>query len=975
MILLLCVVSLSLFGILIISVLSNFYLKMKKSLFASIWFVYLDLTMESSSELTPFRVHLAFFLYFSQTLTPLFKLCMPKFVGAHDYIFPNFIFYTNFANFIWFLKNNTLFFLAYSFAIFMVFFPCFFCIGIAILKHFHKMALSKKALSWQFCQFFLENYDWIFVVPILETLVNPLDCDWYSFKTNCTTSDTFYMVTGIITIFWACLQSFFLAFTVRNFRFQSNRMQIHWNLFRFVRLLIRNALIVLFFIFKKITVSIYFSLHLLAVLAYVELFLENPIKNKMIHEAYLKYLCLYEITVFLMMLWSYGSIVSSENFFYLLIIFWILCYKFGKSLSNWLKNPEIIKIDQDISEVFCMIKTLQNKESVQEYFRLVGIVTNHFKRSRCDYKVCNEIGRKFMELELEFISNEKLVNWFIITKFKYFIDKKSLSKESKNMLILKYIDFLRVFVANPKKVLFVFEKSKPKIRSNSGFVNLYIKHLDYLIRKYFFDGDNKIIFEKDREQAVKIKAFFKMSKQKSKLFKMIRELLENKKSFWNDYLVGFSKVDNFTDKVQELTQKIEKFKRFVEVELDNDLSSCRAIYFKALSSCYSLFWNDVSLSIKYEEDFQKIYANELIFNQDEKFKLSFINKDIVICEASFMTYEGVIMNAAQNKNLASLFGFSTGELLLLKRLEALMPPFLGNVHKEFVRNFLNKTKTDHSKYPISSFAQHKNGFIFPIFLYFSIRAVKNDFVIVSAILHDEQNDNKLIVYNKSGEILGFSRKMVLNFQIFFKTFEINQFLTLNIFQCCPELKKISHENLMQNEFLLNQHANLEINMPETLTKNLNQNHKKKFEILFDLKILQHSLSPEKIITVFNMTIKSMEVFNLYRSQKTQYIPKELPKNTMVFQEEDIVDSPDAKIIVSKTPRLFMVKEKEKINCQKNENKQTIVEEKNNFDKPRKSHIVEDDAKNVLKKRGTNCKNFNFFFLKELNYFYLTNFDF
>ena len=446
---------------------------------------------------------------------------------------------------------------------------------------------------------------------------------------------------------------------------------------------------------------------------------------------------------------------------------------------------------------------------------------------------------------------------------------------------------------------------------------------------------------------------------------MIRQLLESKKAFWSDYLLGFSEIEHFNDKVQNLTQKIEKFRKLVEKQhdIDNDLSSGRAIYFKSLSACYSLFWNDINLAIKFEEDYQKIYANELIFNQNDKCKLSFINKDIAICEASFMSYEGVIRNAAQNKKMAQLFGFSPGELLLVKRIEALMPPFFGKIHKEFVSNFLNKSRTDHSKYPIFSFAQHKNGFIFPITLYFSIRSVKNDFVIAAAILYDEQNDEKLIIYNSSGEMIGVSNKMLLNFQKFFRKFDLNKFLTLNMFQCCHELENISHEHLMNNEFLLNKNADLEINMPEPGTRNSNR-QTKKFEILFDLKILQYSLSHDKTIAVFNMTIKSMEVANINQSQRTMNSINELPINrdSIFLQEENVLDSPDAKNIASKTPRIFEVKEKESINSVlKNFGQNKITIGKEQLITEAKEVIMQ---KIALQKNATKCT-FYYFYRNEI----------
>ena len=41
--------------------------------------------------------------------------------------------------------------------------------------------------------------------------------------------------------------------------------------------------------------------------------------------------------------------------------------------------------------------------------------------------------------------------------------------------------------------------------------------------------------------------------------------------------------------------------------------------------------------MKFEEEYQKIIANNELVSQNNKEKLSFIDKNIVICEASFLT--------------------------------------------------------------------------------------------------------------------------------------------------------------------------------------------------------------------------------------------------------------------------------------------------------------------------------------------------
>ena len=191
-----------------------------------------------------------------------------------------------------------------------------------------------------------------------------------------------------------------------------------------------------------------------------------------------------------------------------------------------------------------------------------------------------------------------------------------------------------------------------------------------------------------------------------------------------------------------------------------------------------------------------------------------------------------------------------------------MPPLLGKVHKEFVKNFLNNYNIDHSKYPLLSLAQHKNGFIFPISFNISIKPAKNDFVIVSAISKDDINDNLLIAYTSDGEFLGISKKMMLYFKNSFQNFDRNKLMALNIFECCPPLKDFTKDNISKNQFLLNQLAMLVIKMTDAHNKKSSR-ETVTFEIFFDLKLFQHKLSMNQVITIFNMSIKEIETVSFF----------------------------------------------------------------------------------------------------------------
>ena len=869
---------------------------MKKSFLRCLISLYMDLTVESDYELHPIEVHVAILFYFAQTLTPLFKL---KLLELNDSFLGKIIFYMNFANFMGFLKNNYLFMMAFALSIFLVFFPMIFLIFATMMKYYHNLALN-TTIFFKLCCKFAENYNWIFVVPILETLVSPFDCDWYSFE-ECSLINSTFVVFSIVTVFWAFLLNLFLRISCQNFKFQSKRLESHWNIFCLCRLLVRNFLIIFFFILKNYTAFVFVLLHLFAALSIIEIFVEKPIKNVLLHQTYLESLCLFESTVFLFTIYTYSSIVSADNFVHLQIILWVICYKLGGKLSKKLKDQDMLRMSNDFAETFAIVKSLQGKTSFfdMENFILPGFFTNHFRRDRCENPTCKEIQKKFKISELEFINNDRYIDLFITNKFNIFIETKSMSREKKNWLILQYIDFLKRYTKNPKKLLFDFQKIKAKMISDSFFINHYISYLDFAIKVNFLqEVEKEALRENEKDETLKIREFFKISRQKGKISQMISELLNKKKAFWNDYLTGIMETDLFIEKLQDLTQNIEKFQIFLaNHQNNNELNSAKFIYLKGFSACYSLFWNNLNLGLKYEDDFQKIYENELVSTKNWKTKLSLINKDIVICEASFLTYEGIIKEATQNQKLSQLFGFSPDELFLVKNIEGLMPPFLGKLHKVFIRNFLDNTKTDHSKYPVSSLALHKKGYIFPIFLYITIKSVKNDFVMVSAILRDEKNDTFMIVYSSSGEIVGISKKMMFYLKDSFPSFELSKLMVLNFFECCPNLKNLIGDNPSKNDFLMNQLAVLTIQMPKS---HKNKSHKETatFDIVFDQKVSQYMLSDDKVTTILNMTIKEIKISEIFSTNQR------LSRND-IEHEENILDSQN-EISVGSSPKFFDV---------------------------------------------------------------------
>jgi hypothetical protein len=78
---------------------------------------------------------------------------------------------------------------------------------------------------------------------------------------------------------------------------------------------------------------------------------------------------------------------------------------------------------------------------------------------------------------------------------------------------------------------------------------------------------------------------------------------------------------------------------------------------KAFSAFYSIFRNELRVTMKFEEEYQKIIANNELVSQNNKEKLSFIDKNIVICEASFLNLWGYNKTFFENNEIPKFFRF------------------------------------------------------------------------------------------------------------------------------------------------------------------------------------------------------------------------------------------------------------------------------------------------------------------------------
>ena len=601
----------------------------------------------------------------------------------------------------------------------------------------------------------------------------------------------------------------------------------------------------------------------------------------------------------------------------------VLAFKLGTKLSElkfnrrfMLKPFDIDNFDEVLEEIRIATEFITKKPDL----KVLGYIKNHIK-SHCSDPICCEQLILFNNDSKKFIAYREFTNAFIINKFTYYINNKDIKikEDKKTELILKYIDFLKAYSNNPKKLLFDFERMKQKILNNSYFIKQLLAKLNTTIKESIF-YDNELLSDKQREKSLMIEEFFKMNKYKIIFINLIKDIMKAKKRFWSDYIIGYHKMDKFVDAIQSLGGKINNFQQFIQIHLVDP--ACKVIAIKAFSLHYSIFLNEISMALHYEEEYNNIFKNELIFKQNDKNKLSFIEQNIVTCEASFLNYDGIIKSSSKSSKLAKLFGYTKGEAQMINSIEDLMPPYIKLIHKDFVKNYINKPKLSLNNYPITTYALHKDNYVVPVCTYNSLRYATDDFVIVAAILYDEMNDDLQIIYNIKGEIIGISKKMLFYLTNTVKEFRIERFQNNNIYDAIYELKHLS-ENHNNNEFILNQHSILSINfynddntntsqtIQKRKSKSLHSISKKctKFDIDFDLKIHKHFYTTKDQISIFNMSIKNITYVPEEPSSCIDFNRKNANIDVQMNQEENIQDSFNQGTLRRDDPKSLMIQDK------------------------------------------------------------------
>lgn len=713
---------------------------------------------------------------------------------------------------------------------------------------------------------------------------------------------------------------------------------------------------------------IFISGYFFAIFSYIDYF-----KNKMVKNPYVLYLSFFSVSLFYLTLWHYSEILNEETFFYLLSISLLFAAKFGSKLQDFMFS-ETFMLKADDSTCFDGILA-----TIFESFSLTngnlylnkGFFRNHFR------KVCQDPQCKLLQTS-DFFDKRRFSHnglQFIKLRFLDFISNKRLNLERKEQIVFKYLDFLMISKTSSLTVSFELQKSKFRLKSKTMTSRLQLILLEEKIHSISQEEQSRDSIV--NEDFIGLTDYFKFVKDQGKFRNLALEILMKKKNFWSNYLTGFKSLDALFIAIKDVMHNIHHFEK--RLQDYNRKMPKNILTIKLRSMLYCLFYNDLNKGLKYETDFDVELIKERLNYEKMMNKLSFLNKEIVICEASFLNYDGKLQENSKTEKLATFFGFSKLEIQNIETIAYLMPKTLSEKHAGFVENYLNNamnTMSSFSQKSLKTFAyNNKGGYIMPVTLFFGVRNTlnDNDFVIMSAILPDEEN-KMLMIFGGKGEILGLTQNFLRYLDKKVPHFAVAGLYNLKISELIPDIQGYI-DNVRSCKILRNVKTILKI--PIFLSEMAASNKISKrmlgvgvcrqFKIVFDFTIQEHFYEKTEKITIFSVLVNT--IFKSDKKNKESFCYENYVMN---LEQDDNINDGNALITESSAnkkreyPKFFLAEQTFLISNSMENEKKKRAEEKEKMEKkttmdllsPNKAKSIKETSK---RRNFSSFYKFRFFF--------------
>ena len=789
-------------------------------------------------------------------------------------------FYSNPANFLSIVSNTPLFTCIYLLVlifIFTTFLLMFLCVCSRLW--FGPITQGKTRNFVKILSRGLFFYEFVLVQPCLQILMCAFDCQTQGQSSyfHCESPPFSNLTHAFITV-PALFLAFFLGvlqiFGNRNFHFGFRVLNHEPDLLGFTIYFCRCLLVLLQTVFNNHAFACYVLANVFGIFSIVNGTINSKfLKDEVLKKVFFSLLGAFQAVAFILTLRNYSSLIDDENLVYIMPVLVVLSFKLGLKLAEKFVDYTLIDCSNEIEcfdEKMSLIRTkifFDSKQFINGFFK------NHF-RGKCKDSLCQAEKNSVLKQNDQTLYL-RAVDQFIRRQFLFFLGDKALkSRENlQQQIVMQYIDFLFISSRNSMFLMFEFEKTKSRLKKKPFFLMFLLKWLSERIKDRMMQDENQA--ELSSERHVDLCNYFRFSKYKLRFEELSNSLLLEKRKFWANYLNGgFQQMASLVVALRELIKKIEYFDARLQKYCQKPDSKVLELKLRSILNC--LFYNNVDKALKYEGDFESFFSVERSRIEKTIGRVSFLNKDIVTLEASFLSLEGIIKPGSKRDKVCQLFGYTKTELPY--KLEGLMPQAIAKYHSQFVAGYVSDKRVGdgYNVKGIQSFGFHRKGYVFPLTIFYGVSyGHPNDFVLTAALV-PENKDQLGILFLVEGVIIGLTL-LIRNF-MFKKSgndFLIEHLDSIQVYDLFTELKELvdgfkeasgqlrNHRAVFSLPIVNKDDVNSQtlsssrFSKFQTLLKSIYTTHCRRFEVTFDLSFSTYTVVDGKTMKVCFLNLKNV----------------------------------------------------------------------------------------------------------------------
>jgi len=722
--------------------------------------------------------------------------------------------------------------------------------------------------------YFFYFHLWVLLLPLSDIFLG-------IFQAGLLNNDFFIIQGNQIPLYYSIFSFMALAFNImlafsglwlrRSMLFLDNQsLNCHANFSGYFSIILRVLISILLPIYRNIEAFYHCLLHILLIFLIIAFIQEFPIRNQVLCRFYAAILFLTESVAINITIYRLFSFISEDELFYLVAILAILAYKLGNKVFDILYRKIMFQSLPNNNKIIYFLEEicyqLDNSFNNQNECFLYGTIRAHLKH--CDEEQCIYLKKHILEKNVLHVKTQYLVNKLVTAKFTKLIMFNSKNHKNISIFIVKFMSYLSGANVNPVKCFFEIQKiiNSSKMQDTSFFHAIILDTLRRKIKTKIQNlRENDISSDAQNHQKNEItpEDFFKITKTQNSFKKHLKELIIEKKLFWENYEKGYNSTEDLILMGTTLCRKLARFLRMIIPNKDLPIQSpIYLLRIKYLSIFHSILFNGINKAMKYEDEYE---GNVLKTQTSQGLRilqtLSFLDPNIVTCLVSYLKLEGELKEEYKTEKLGQFFGYSPLEFRSIHTLAPLMPYSISKYHNSFVANFLRKSKKALKKtsQSIDSFALNKKEFIFPIRIFLGYNFdYKEDFVLMGALMKADDKDYLNWLCDENGNTIGVSETFYTFLKKNHSFLNKNDVTSLNVLSLCPEIQVLVEEfKRGKHEFLSYPNQVGWLTLPEKLRELLNY-----------INAISKEEVEIKKNTEMNNT-KSMRSLRTVRSQKTE----------------------------------------------------------------------------------------------------------